>query len=207
MIGLSAGRLYSNLLAVSTNPKSDPPPTDMFTMCFLDGWSIVDNLWRLNLLLRRTPGLKRTPEVEAHLRALRVVEDFSHGFQHLDAKIAACAQDQLPLWGTLGWVFFPHGPTKSGKIFLMVPGSLRPGTWPFLNPAGKPIADTLDLVTLTAFGHELQLSSLVRRVRTLISGLDQGLRISTADQPGGGADAFISAEFVPGIAEEPDKRI
>lgn len=207
MIDLSAERLYSNLLMISTNPESGPLPADMFTMCFSDGWSIVDNLWRLNLLLRRTPGLERTPNVEVHLRALRAVEKFRHGFQHLDEKIAACVREQLPLWGTLGWAFFPNGPTRSCRIFLMVPGSLRPMTWPFLNPAGKTIASTVDLVTLSAFGQELKLSSLVGRVRALIAGLDQGLRRSTAGQPGGGADVLISAEFVPGLSEDPGKAV
>lgn len=207
MIGLSVGRFYSHLLTISTRPESGPLPAEMFTMCFLDGWSIVDNLWRFNLLLRRMPGLKQTHDVKAHLRALRAVEDFRHGFQHLNEKIAACVQDQLPLWGTLRWVFFPDGPTRSGRIFLMIPGALRPMEPNFLDIKGKPIVSTIDLVTLSAFGHELQLSSLVRRVRTLIEGLDKGLRHSTAAQPGGGADVLVSADYIPELEDGPGKTV
>ncbi|MBI4442636.1 MAG: hypothetical protein HY649_04600 [Acidobacteria bacterium] len=196
-IDLSSNRLYSHLSTISTGPETERVPPEVFTMCLTDAWSIVDNLWRLNLLLLRMPGLKRTSDVEAHLRALRAVEKFRHGLQHLDERIAACARDQLPLWGTLAWVFFPDGPTRSGRVFLMIPGSLRSGTHSFLNPAGEPITDIIDLVTLSAFGHKLELSFLVRRVSVLITGLDQGLRRATSGEQGSGADMVISAEYVP----------
>jgi hypothetical protein len=45
-----------------------PDPT-AFARCFADVWSRVDNMWRLNLLLIRVPGLKRSPEVVAHAKA------------------------------------------------------------------------------------------------------------------------------------------
>jgi hypothetical protein len=200
MIGLGAERLDSDLLTVSKAPQSDQIPRALFTSCVADAWSIIDNLWRLNLLLQRTPGLKRTPDVELHLRALRTVEDLRHGFQHLDERIAVCAGKELPLWGTLAWAYFPDGAAKMGRIFLMIPGALRSGTPSFLNPAGKPIRSAIDLVTLSAFGHDLELSALVRRVSTLFAGLDKGLRHAAGTHPSGGADALISADFVPGTA-------
>lgn len=199
MTGLSADRLYADLLSVSTATAELPPHA--FTACFADAWSVVDNLWRLNLLVRRMPGLKRTPNVEAHLRALKTVEGLRHGHQHLDGRIAVCVKEQLPLWGTLSWAFFPEGPINPGKVIMMIPGSLRSGTSPVVNPAGQPIASAVDLVTLSAFGHDLQLSSLLRRVTTLIQALDQGLRRATQGQPGAGADALIFVTFEPGSPE------
>ena len=145
MTGLSAERLYADLLSVTWIPESGPLPPRLFAICFADAWSIVDNLWRLNLLVRRIPKLKRTPELEAHLRVLRQVEDCSHGFQHLDERVKVCARDRLPLWGTLGWVFFPSGPTQPGKIYLMIPGGLRSGEDPIVNPAGKIFESPVDL--------------------------------------------------------------
>jgi hypothetical protein len=50
---------------------------------------------------------------------------------------------------------------------------------------------------LAAFGQELRLTDLIRRVSTLITRLDQGLRRATVGQPGGGADVIVSADLTP----------
>ena len=197
MIGLNAERLYTDLLSVTWIPESGPLPPRFFAFCLADAWSIVDNLWRLNLLVRGMRGLKKTPELEVHLRALGKVEEFRHGFQHLNERVKVCASDRLPLWGTLGWLYCPNGPLKPSKIYLMVPGGLRSGEDPVINPAGKVVQGVIDLVTLAAFGKQLELSSLLRTVSSLIVGLERGLGIASSGQPGGGADMLISLEYVP----------
>lgn len=197
MVALSADRLYSALSEISEAPREQPSPAGSFARCFSDAWSVVDNLWRLNLLVLRAPGLKRTPEIKIHLRALRAVEPFRHEFQHLDERIVRCAQQRLPLLGTLTWAHFPEGGTEPGRLFLMIPGALRPGNAPFLNPAGKPIRSAIDLVTLSAFGSDVEISTILRRVSQLLLGLDSGFRTAVVGKPGGGADALVVAQFVP----------
>lgn len=199
MIGLNAERLYTDLLSVTWIPESGQLPPRLFTFCLADAWSLVDNLWRLNLLVRGMRGLKQTPELQVHLRALRQVEEFRHGFQHLDQRVKVCASDRRPLWGTLGWVFCPNGPTQPGKVYLMIPGGLCSGEDPIVNPAGKLFHPPVDLITLTAFGKQLELSSLLRTVSSLIAGLEQGLSVASTGQPGGGADILIALEYVPQI--------
>jgi len=201
MLSLSVGRLYSNLHGVSTTVQRGSLPTETYALCIADAWAIVDDLWRFNkLLLHHMPDLKQTPDVKVR-EALGAARQLRNGFQHLDERVTMCAREQLPLWGTLAWVFFPDGATKAGKLFLMIPGSLRPSSSPFVNPAGQLIASSVDVVTLTAFGHKLNLSFLVRHVAALIEELDQDLRRSTAGQPGGGADVLAVAEFVPQATE------
>jgi hypothetical protein len=156
MIESAVSRLHSHLLKISLSSDDKPLPQESWTECFSSVWSIVDNLWRFDLLIRGMPGLKQTAGVRAHLQMLHTVEDFRHGFQHLDDKVKLCTEQQLPLWGTLGWTFFPGETGNSVRVFLMIPGALRPGEPPTINPAGKQIARGVDLVTLTAFGNELQ---------------------------------------------------
>jgi hypothetical protein len=53
-------------------------------------------------------------------------------------------------------------------------------------------------------GLNFEVPSLVRRVGALLGGLDHGFRRASADHPSGGADALISAEFVPGVPGSSD---
>ena len=206
MVALAADRLHSDLLEVtSAREKTVSLDPTAFARCFANVWSLVDNMWRLNLLLIRVPGLKRTPEVVAHLKAIRSVEGFRHGFQHLDERVRSCAQDQLPLLGTLSWAHFPDGPQQPGRVFTMIPGSLRPGTAPVINPAGKAIHSAIALVTLSAFGIQIELPTLLRRLAALIAGIDAGLRKALATGSAGGAsDVLLTLDFVPNPREARD---
>ena len=204
MLGLNAERLHTDLVSVTWIPESAPKPHRLFAFCLTDAWSIVDNLWRLNVLVRHMRGLRRTPELEVHLRTLKQVEEFRHGYQHLEGQIRLCVEERWPLWGTLGWVFFPNGPYQPGKIFLMIPGGLRPGTVEhrIVNPAGKSFRTPLDYITLAAFGRELELSKLLRTAGSLIGGIEEGLKSASAGQPGGGGDFLLSVEYVPETEKE-----
>jgi len=196
MADLARARLYADLMEMSLHRQGGEIKDDAFTRCLADTWSVIDNLWRLNLLLIRVPGLKRTPEVVLALKAIRQIEAFRHGFQHLDERVRQCAQQHLPLLGVLSWLYFPEG-SEVGWSYSLVPGAFRPGTAPGVNPVGKEMHSAIDFVTVTAFGVSVDLTAVLRRAGTLIGGLDAGLRAAVGGEAGGGADFLFSVECGP----------
>ncbi|MBI3780267.1 MAG: hypothetical protein HY278_04300 [candidate division NC10 bacterium] len=80
-------------------------------------------------------------------------------------------------------------------MFCMISGASRDGSYNLVNPAGKTISAPIDLVTISAFGKDVNLSDLVTRVRRIAKGLDKGLRKVAPDKPRTGADALIALEI------------
>jgi hypothetical protein len=169
------------------------------TLAFVDVWSVVDNLWRLHQLTRRFPGLKKTPELEVQLRALGQAEDLRHGFQHAAEKLKHLARDRQALLGTLSWFWTPDEATGGGVALVAVAGSLGIDQIPMVNPIGKQFARPIGLVTLAAFGRQIELSEMLSRVALIADGLDRGARKVHGVSSGGGADmlAAVDVSFGP----------
>ena len=174
-----------------------------------DAWAMVDNLWRIHQVVNRMPHVKKPPELKAHLRALSEVEELRHAVQHIDERFQQTADAGLPLWGTLSWFWTPDGPVSGGKIYATASGALRGNvTFDLINPAGRRIERPIGLVTLSAFGTRLELSTCASRVRAICAGFDAGLRSAFGNSPGSGGDVVFSADFVPTASPgEPSKNV
>ncbi len=192
---LSYQRLQTELHEIGLAHRGGEKLAGFATQAFADAWSTVDTLWRLNRLLRQTPGLKHTPGLEVRLRALKTVEEFRHDFQHLDERFHVAVNTGTPLWGTLSWFWTPDDPTRGGVALTLVTGSLRDGEQHLLNPLGRAYETPVGLVTLTAFGRELDLSSLAARLPEITRALDLAARKALGTRPPGGADLLIGVEF------------
>lgn len=205
MTHIAYQRLYGSLgrLGMSTR-GGEKGPSD-FTLAFVDAWAVIDNLWRLHQLTRRFPGLKKSPELEVHLRAIAQVEQLRHGFQHAAEKLKHMARGEQAVVGTLTWFWTPDEPMLGGVVMMITAGSLGPKTMPLVNPAGKSFTRPIGLVTLAAFEREIDLSELWQRVLELGRGLDQGARTVLGDAPGGGADLIASADFEFKVVDTADR--
>ena len=194
MTYLAYQRLHSDLERVGQSTRSSAKGAADLTLAFVDAWAVIDNLWRLHQLTRRFPGLKKSPQLEVHLRAIAQVEPLRHGFQHAAEKLKSFARDQQALLGAITWFWAPDEDVMGGFSMMIAAGSAGPGKMPLVNPAGRKATRPIGLVTLAAFGKEVDLSGLLERVVLLANGLDQGARSALGDAPGGGADLTVSAK-------------
>lgn len=192
---LSYQRLQTDLHEIGLAQRNGENFTVFATQAFADAWSTVDTLWRLHLLLGHAPGLKHTSGLKVQLRALKSVEDFRHHFQHLDERLLASVKMGTPLWGTLMWFWTPDEPNRGGVTLALVAGSLRDDEQRLLNPLGRACETPVGLVTLTAFGGELDLSDLSTRLPRIARALDSATRKALDTRPLGGADLLIGVEF------------
>ena len=168
------------------------------TIALLDAWSVVDNLWRLHNVLRKFRGLKKSPELEVHLRAIATVEDLRNGVQHLDGKFVSIAKSGRPVLGTLSWVWTPDEPLRGGFSMAVAAGAMREGWIPVINPIGRTFHRPIGMVTLAAFNKEVDLTALVVRVVDMAKGLDRGARTAVQGTTAGGADAVFAMVFTLG---------
>lgn len=196
MTHVSYLRMVATLELISGSIRAQQRLVEEPTLALVDAWAVVDNLWRLHNLLRRFPGLKKTPDLEAHLRAIGKVEQLRHGIQHLHEKVKHVASGKDPLLGSLSWVWTPDEPMKGGFLVAVAAGSAREGWTPLVNPGGRKVHRPIGLVTLSAFGCELELTDLVVRTVNLAKGLDASMRAETAGKTGGGSDLIMAATFV-----------
>jgi hypothetical protein len=204
MVHVGYLRLVSTLEAIGRELRGGRRLVEQPTIALVDAWAVVDNVWRLHNVLRRFPGLKRSPEMEVHLRALAKVEDLRHGIQHLDQKLRKVASGKDPLLGSLTWLWTPDEPLTKAWGFAIAAGSAREGWTPVVNPAGRKFHRPIGLVTLAAFGCELELTGLVVRVVELAKGLDRGARVGTGKRAGGVSDLVMALHFE--IASEPGNK-
>lgn len=154
---------------------------------FQDAWTIVDSIHRLPGLLAQMPGVKQnSPPLQVFMRQTAIFEDLRNGVQHLNNHIDILVAQNLPTWGVLSWVAFPDPTAKEFCLGAMMAGTVFVGaSLPMVNPIGKSIAPPIDLITLTAHGHGVNLSEAMRRVEQLTRGMESELRaqFETPPQP------------------------
>lgn len=142
--------------------------------------------------------MKKSPQLEVHLRAIAAVEDLRHGIQHLAENFKSAAARQQPVLGSLSWLWTPDDPLQEGFMMAVAAGAMREGWIPMTNPGGRKFHRPIGLVTLAAFGKELELTGLVVRAVELAKGLDQGARLAVGDSPVGKADVVLALLFRSG---------
>jgi hypothetical protein len=152
-------------------------------------WSIVDDVHRIGVLVRRLPGLKRGPAVTALLKAADQVESPRNAVQHLDGEIEELPDSGRPLWGSLFWVKMASPDAKRLSVGLLVPGTLAPTHGvPVVNPLGREIELPIDLATLTAGRVTVCLSHVVAAAARFSGRLEGAAEAAFAAIPAGASD-------------------
>jgi hypothetical protein len=208
MMHISYTRLVATLERISKHHGSKDKAAEFTedpTLALTDAWAVVDNLWRLHQVLRNARGLKGSPDLEVVLRAIAKVKGLRDGIQHAGENLKTIAAGRNPLLGSLSWIWTGDEPEKRLYSFAIGAGSVRDGWMPLVNPAGgRSIHRPIGLVTLSAFGEEIELTDLVVRGIQLARGLDASMREQAGTMPTGGADIVVAVVMEPARPPDPE---
>jgi len=104
VVSSSFSRVKSHLLDFEAAEVLDVS-THLVGQVMGDLWSIVDAMYKINIILARTPLLsKRMPEIKVFGQSAKEVERLRHYIQHLDREIGRTPPFSSPLWGGFSWV-------------------------------------------------------------------------------------------------------
>ena len=170
-----------------------------FVPAFLDAWSMVDSIHRLRGLVSQAPGIKqKSTGAQVFRTQTKVIEDLRNSVQHLNTQIHTIADQGLPVWGVLSWFFLPDSESRWGLSCALVSGTVSPAHHSLVNPLGKNIAVPIDLITLTAHGHSVCLSEVMRHVKLLTRGIEKALKEKFANSSQAGSDVLVFVEMAFG---------
>jgi len=142
----------------------------------LDAWSMVDSIHRLRELLQQMRGLRRSPELRAFLERTKGFEDLRHIVQHLRQEINALAMMGSPVWGQISWFILTDLAVIRGKSCVLVAGRIIDGHYNVINPAGRPMTDSIGYIELRCKDKTASLSQGFADVSQLCKGLENALR-------------------------------
>ena len=195
MADLAYSRLQQTLYRLSMNQQHYEGFDLDILSAVQDAWSIVDSFHRLRGLIRQTPGFKqKSPEMRVFMQHTEKVEDLRNAVQHLNHEIDKLVGANQTVWGSVSWFAVSDPSSKSGQIGLLVAGTVVTSEGhPMVNPVGKPLHSLVDLVTLTAYGHSLNLSNAMRHVERRIESLEDQLKDQFAGLPVAGSELLLVA--------------
>ena len=187
MAELAYSRLKTNRFILTDAPSDAPERNNRmaFVATVQDAWSVIDSLHRLASLLKQTRDLKQnTPALQAFYRQMSSIEDLRNGVQHLNTEINSLIASDLPVWGDLAWVAQPDPEKQELHCGLLTAGTVfqRDGS-NLVNPAGRLFNAPIDHITLTAFGHSVNLSDTMAQVERLVRRLEGSIEESVKQMP------------------------
>lgn len=149
--------------------KPDAPVMDD---AIRDALVIVDNLYRLKLVIDSAPGLdKSTPSYQLIIRKLSPVEPLRHFIEHYNGSIQQIYKDIKPIVGHLGYLKLLED-QKIGSVFA-IPGSIRKFQGlGMVNPAGKQMRDNIDHITLYLGDEFVDISDIYYQLGTFVVDLE-----------------------------------
>lgn len=149
--------------------KPDAPAMDD---AIRDAWVIVDNLYRLKLVINSAPGLdKSTPSYQLVIRKLSPVEPLRHFIEHYNGSLEQIYKDIKPIVGHLGYLKLLED-QKIGSVFA-IPGSIRKFQGlGMVNPAGKQIRDNIDHITLYLGNDFVDISDIYYHLDIFVKDLE-----------------------------------
>lgn len=150
-------------------------------------WSVVDNAHRLNRFARiyQESGLLKVNSLAHDI--LHKVEMLRHSHQHIDERVdQALVEHEQVLFGYLSWVARKNVESSEGSIYSLVSGHYPYPNQHFsvLNPAGRELLNTIDLVTIKAMGKnrdksfvpvELELAAVGLAVKMIVVDIEHFL--------------------------------
>lgn len=149
--------------------KPDAPVMDD---AIRDAWVIVDNLYRLKLVIDSAPGLdKSTLSYQIIIRKLSPVEPLRHFIEHYNGSLQQIYKDTKPIVGHLGYLKL-LGDQKIGSVFA-IPGSIRKFQGlGMVNPAGKQMRNSIDHITLYLGNESVDISDIYYQLATFVVDLE-----------------------------------
>lgn len=173
MIDVAYNRLAKSLLAISSRRPNASTKVHMAGP-FLDAWSMVDSMYRLRLLIRQLPGVKKRsfPEAEVFIRETGSYESFRHAIQHLDQELKNMPTTGFPVWGTITWVTFTTSNFSDVRVYSITPGQLQTRTDPFDNPAGAMLNPPIDRIRLFHRKIDILLTDGIGRICDIVPNLE-----------------------------------
>jgi hypothetical protein len=184
-------RLADTLHRSAITESSHEDRYRLVPFCLLDAWSIVDSTNRLRKLLMKLPRFKNdAPSLKIFLDRTKDIWGLRNLGQHLEGKIARLAAKGHTVWGTLTWLVLVDARIGKFKGGLLVSGS-QFGTKHALPSINNiEMYANIDHVTLTAGGHEANLSAVMRATADFIPKLEGELtRLFSAPEFSGYAPA------------------
>ena len=166
-------RLADTLHRSAITESSHEDRFRLVPLCLLDAWSIVDSTSRLRGLLRQLPGFKSdATSLNIFLERTEDIWGLRNLGQHLEGKIARLAAKGHTVWGTLTWLVLVDDQTGKFKAGLLVSGSQFGTMHALPSVSNIKMYANIDHVTLTAGGHEANLSTVMRAIADFIPKLE-----------------------------------
>ncbi len=209
MADIAYSRLQQNLLTIGHEHRAKREimnlgPLGLHVM--LDAWSIIDLVFRLRILLKRMPGVKKSsPGFMLFDKNTSGVDSLRNSIQHIDKEIDILIANKSPVLGVLTWIVCPEPTGERLFIFQFQPGTLFKRSvqlikWP------KSVRSPIDMITLI-HTQNICLSYIMDEVTKLISSFEKQLKEQTKDLPQAGADLLIFIELEKGKVERKTQSI
>lgn len=178
MTQLSSTRLRGLLTAISLQGKY---PSEVWPVpaagAFLDAWSMVDSIHRLRELLLAMPKMKKHGSLlEIFMRASSAVEPLRNRIQHLKGDLVNPQLVQLPVWGTLGWLWIVDASLSRFISGVLTAGPDAGALRPILTPGNRDYHDQLDHITLSVGTDQIDLSEALRLIVRLARSLEKNIK-------------------------------
>ncbi|MDF1659521.1 MAG: hypothetical protein P1U58_18030 [Verrucomicrobiales bacterium] len=148
------------------------------TSAFLDAWSVVDSIDRLRGLFILFPGARKLDGesdkvslegVTRPIRNLRNVAD------HLAERSDYVLAKNGTALGSLAWcTMLPEGDDPRADVVTcaIVPGTVKSGSRPMVNPAGRSLELPTGLITLSAGEFTADLSETMRQMAEFLRDIE-----------------------------------
>lgn len=166
-------RLAETLYRSAITESSQEDRYRLVPLCLLDAWSIVDSTDRLRGLLMKLPHFKDdAPSLKIFLERTNDIRGLRNLGDHLQGKIAGLVAKGLTVWGTLTWLVLVDAQVGKFKAGVLVSGSQFGTMHAFPSINNIKMYENIDHVTLTAGGHEANLSAVMRATVDFIPKLE-----------------------------------
>ena len=169
-------RLVEALYRATTTDISPADQSRLVSLCFLDAWSIVDSTNRLLVLLNRLPRFKkRASSLQLFRRRTKSIKGLRDMVQHLDTEIDNLVANNLSVFGTLTWLVLVNAQAGEFKAGSLVSGSQFGAMHALPSLDGIVMRAYIDHITLTAGGHEVNLSAILIATTEFIAKFEREL--------------------------------
>ena len=174
---LAYDRLSDTLTRIARQELDATEEQQLYTMAFMDAWTIIDAFDRFQTLMNEFPSPNHDKELtKKNASSLaRTARDIRNVADHLAARAEYVVSKQGTALGELTWFTFTEGRLDQGRSCAILPGGVPDGTTELVNPIGQKLRAPTDMIHLAAGEYRISLSDLVARVDGLTADLERQL--------------------------------
>ena len=176
-----------------------------------DAWTFVDAAFRFKRFLHdrklpRPPGPPPTeePNIAYNIsgnrfrEAVKGLRELRDRYQHLDVYAPQMADAEEPVWGDLAWITYDEATERFNCNVLVTATPTTTGTaHNFINPVGKAIQTSPDLITLTAFGQAVNLCEIHRAMTEYVADLSRVMALQFDGLPVNDSSMVMTLQMAP----------